>query len=220
MDENRAKVLLDPLFDQNPITLQILGLCSALAVTKTLMTALVMTAAVTAVLTLSNGTISAIRHHIPRSIRLIVQITIIASLVIVVDQMLQAYAWDISKRLSVFVALIVTNCIIISRAESFAMRNGVIASILDGIGNGVGFGLVLIIVGAIREIFGAGQLLGIPILPLASEGGWFSPVALMLLPPSAFFLIGGLIWALRSWKSRQAEADELNPAPGGAEVTR
>lgn len=220
MDENRAKVLLDPLFDQNPITLQILGLCSALAVTKTLMTALVMTAAVTAVLTLSNGTISAIRHHIPRSIRLIVQITIIASLVIVVDQMLQAYAWEISKRLSVFVALIVTNCIIISRAESFAMRNGVIASILDGIGNGVGFGLVLIIVGAIREIFGAGQLLGIPILPLASEGGWFSPVALMLLPPSAFFLIGGLIWALRSWKSRQAEADELNPAPGGAEVTR
>lgn len=220
MDENRAKVLLDPLFDQNPITLQILGLCSALAVTKTLMTALVMTAAVIAVLTLSNGTISAIRHHIPRSIRLIVQITIIASLVIVVDQMLQAYAWEISKRLSVFVALIVTNCIIISRAESFAMRNGVIASILDGIGNGVGYGLVLIIVGAIREIFGAGQLLGIPILPLASEGGWFSPVALMLLPPSAFFLIGGLIWALRSWKSRQAEADELNPAPGGAEVTR
>ena len=173
-----------------------------------------------AVLTLSNGTISAIRHHIPRSIRLIVQITIIASLVIAVDQMLQAYAWEISKRLSVFVALIVTNCIIISRAESFAMRNGVIASILDGIGNGVGYGLVLIIVGAIREIFGAGQLLGIPILPLASEGGWFSPVALMLLPPSAFFLIGGLIWALRSWKSRQAEADELNPAPGGAEVTR
>jgi len=208
MAEQPSRVLLNPIVDANPITLQILGLCSALAVTTTLATALVMSAAVTAVLALSNGSISLIRNHLPRSIRILVQITIVASLVIVVDQVLKAYAYEMSRRLSVFVGLIVTNCIILGRAEAFASKNPVLPSILDGLGNGMGYSLILLLVGAVRELLGSGTLLGHALLPLASDGGWYQPLTIMLLPPSAFFIIGLLIWALRSWKTEQVEAPE------------
>ena len=208
MAKASTQALLNPLLNDNPITLQILGICSALAVTKTLATALIMSMAVTVVLTLSNTTISLIRHHIPRNIRLIVQITVIASLVIVVDQILKAYAYETSKQLSVFVGLIITNCIVLGRAEAFAMQNGVGMSILDGLGNGLGYSLILIIVAVTREFFGTGGLLGYQILPLITEGGWFYPVGIMLLPPSAFFIIGLLIWGLRSWKTGQVEKPE------------
>ena len=203
------RAFLDPLVDENPITLQILGLCSALAVTKTLATALIMSLAVTVVITLSNASVSLIRHHMPRNVRLIVQITIIASLVIVVDQMLKAYAYGLSKQLSVFVGLIVTNCMVMGRAEAFAMKNNVRLSILDGLGNGLGYSWILIFVGSVRELLGSGTLLGIEVLPVASAGGWYQPAALMLLPPSAFFIIGFLIWAIRSWKTEQVERSEF-----------
>lgn len=207
-----TRALLGPVLDNNPIALQILGICSALAVTTRLATALVMCAAVIAVLTLSNASISAIRHHIPRSIRIIVEITIIASLVIVVDQVLQAYAYGMSRQLSVFVGLIVTNCIVLGRAEAFASKNSVPVSVLDGLGNGLGYSLILILVGTVRELFGSGTLLGYEVLALASEGGWYKPIALMLLPPSAFFIIGFLIWTLRSWKREQVEEPEYQIA--------
>ena len=203
-----ARTLTGPILDENPITLQILGVCSALAVTKTLATALIMCLAVTIVLTVASAAISLIRRHIARSARLIVQITIIASLVIVVDQALQAFAWELSKQLSIFVGLIVTNCIILGRAETFAMSHDVPSSVLDGLGNGLGYSLVLILVGTSRELLGAGTVLGVVLLPLASDGGWYVPLELMLLPPSAFFLIGFLIWGLRSWKTEQVEERE------------
>jgi len=209
------KAFLDPLVNENPITLQILGLCSALAVTKTLVTALIMSAAVISVIMLSNASISLIRRHMPRNVRLIVQITIIASLVIVVDQVLKAYAYWLSKQLSVFVGLIVTNCIIMGRAEAFAMRNNVGLSVMDGLGNGLGYAWILILVGSVRELFGAGTLLGVEILPTVSTGGWYHPAALMLLPPSAFFLIGFLIWAIRSWKTEQVERSEFTIVTDG-----
>jgi Na+-transporting NADH:ubiquinone oxidoreductase subunit D len=217
MSAASVKTLTRPLFDENPIALQILGVCSALAVTKTLAASLVMCLALTAVLTCANAAISAIRGVVPRSIRLIVQITIIASLVIVTDQFLQAFAYEMSKQLSVFVGLIITNCIVLGRAETFAMHNGVRASVLDGLGNGLGYSLVLVVVGATRELFGAGSLLGHQLLPLASDGGWFVPIALMRTAPSAFFLIGFLIWGLRSWKRGQVEPPEFDVAgsPGG-----
>ncbi len=207
------KAFIDPLINENPITLQILGLCSALAVTKTMATALIMSAAVTIVITLSNASISLIRHHMPRHVRLILQITIIASLVIVADQFLKAYAYALSKELSVFVGLIVTNCIIMGRAEAFAMKNNVRLSIMDGLGNGLGYSWILILVGSVRELFGSGTLLGIEIFHTVSAGGWYQPAAIMLLPPSAFFLIGFLIWALRSWRVEQVEQDELEILP-------
>ncbi len=203
------RVLLDPLLDNNPIALQILGICSALAVTTTLATAFTMSLALTVVLTISNGAVSLLRNHIPRSVRLIVQITIIASLVVVVDQILEAYAFEMSKRLSVFVGLIVTNCIVLGRAEGYAMQHGVRLSLLDGLGNGIGYSLVLILVGSGRELLGSGALLGMNVLPLAADGGWFHPMALMLMPPGAFFLIGLLIWGLRTWKRAQIEPSEL-----------
>ncbi len=205
MANDTKKVLLDPLFNNNPITLQILGICSALAVTTSLVNAIIMSLALITVVTLSNGSVSMIRNHVPTSIRIIVQMTIIASLVIVVDQVLKAYAFETSKQLSVFVGLIITNCIVLGRAEAFAMKNPVGISMLDGLGNGLGYGLILIIVGAIRELFGAGKLLGYQVLPLITEGGWFYPVGIMLLPPSAFFIIGLLIWGLRTWKTAQVE---------------
>jgi Na+-transporting NADH:ubiquinone oxidoreductase subunit D len=205
MANQTKKVLLDPLFNNNPITLQILGICSALAVTTSLVNAIIMSLALITVVTLSNGSVSMIRNHVPTSIRIIVQMTIIASLVIVVDQVLKAYAFETSKQLSVFVGLIITNCIVLGRAEAFAMKNPVGISMLDGLGNGLGYGLILIIVGAIRELFGAGKLLGYQVLPLITEGGWFYPVGIMLLPPSAFFIIGLLIWGLRTWKTAQVE---------------
>ncbi len=199
------KVLLDPVVDNNPVTLQVLGICSALAVTTSLLPALMMCVAMMSVLALSTAAISSIRNRIPTNIRIIVQITIIASFVIVVDQILRAYAYEISKQLSVFVGLIITNCIILGRAEAFAMKNPVGASFLDGIGNGLGYSAVLIIVATTRELFGAGTLLGYPILAKTADGGWYEPNGLMLLPPSAFFIIGLMIWGVRTWKKRQVE---------------
>lgn len=195
------KTLTDPLIEQNPVTLQILGICSALAVTTSVDIALVMTTAVLIVLVLSGASVSALRHHLPRSVRIIVQITIIASLVIIVDEFLKAFAWEMSKRLSVFVGLIITNCIVLGRAEGFAMQNSVRASVLDGIGNGLGYGLILLGVGAIRELFGQGKLLGVEILSPA----WFEPIGLMALPPSAFFIIAGFIWWIRVRRPAQVE---------------
>ena len=199
------KVLIDPLVDNNPVTLQVLGICSALAVTTSLLPALLMCLALTSVAALSTAAISSIRNHIPNNIRIIVHMTIIASFVIVVDQLLRAYAFETSRQLSVFVGLIITNCIVLGRAEAFAMKNGVGLSFLDGLGNGLGYSAILIIVAIVRELFGGGTLLGYRILPLVSDGGWYEANGLMLLPPSAFFIIGLLIWAIRSWKLQQAE---------------
>jgi len=220
MQNNYWKTLTRPLLDENPMTLQILGICSALAVTTSLDTALVMSLVVICVLALSNSAISLIRHQLPRSVRIIVQITIIASLVIIVDQLLKAYAFELSKRLSVFVGLIITNCIVLGRAEGFAMRNGVWASALDGIGNGMGYALILIIVGAIREFFGKGSLLNVQILIPTSQGGSFEPLHLMLLPPSAFFIIGGIIWFIRRKRPEQVENPEFTLGPGEDAVTK
>ncbi len=200
-----GKVLLEPIVANNAIMAQVLGICSALAVTTKLETTITMCIAVTAVLTCSNMAVAAIRNYVPSSIRMVVQMTIIASLVIVVDQILKAYAYQISKELSVFVGLIITNCILMGRAEAFAMKNGVSLSFLDGLGNGIGYSLVLLVVGTIRELFGSGSLLGHQILPLSTEGGWYEGNGLMLLAPSAFFIIGLLIWLLRTWKPEQAE---------------
>jgi len=199
------KVLIDPLVDSNPVTLQVLGICSALAVTTSLLPALLMCVALTSVTALSTATISSIRNRIPNNIRIIVHMTIIASFVIVVDQVLRAYAFETSKQLSVFVGLIITNCIVLGRAEAFAMKNSPGLSFLDGLGNGLGYSAILISVATIRELFGGGTLLGYRILPLVSEGGWYEANGLMLLPPSAFFIIGLLIWAIRSWKPKQAD---------------
>jgi Na+-transporting NADH:ubiquinone oxidoreductase subunit D len=220
MQNNYWKTLTRPLLDENPLTLQILGICSALAVTTSLDTALVMSLVVICVLALSNSAISLIRHQLPRSVRIIVQITIIASLVIIVDQLLKAYAFEQSKRLSVFVGLIITNCIVLGRAEGFAMRNGVWASALDGIGNGMGYALILIFVGAIREFFGKGSLLNVQILIPTSQGGSFEPLHLMLLPPSAFFIIGGIIWFIRRKRPEQVENPEFTLSPGEDAVTK
>lgn len=205
MDSDTKKVVFDPLVDNNPITLQILGICSALAVTTTLAAAILMAVALTTVVTFSNGSISLIRNHVPSSIRIIVQMTLIASLVIVVDQLLQAFAYDVAKSLSVFVGLIITNCIVLGRAEAFAMKNPPMISMLDGLGNGLGYSLVLIIVGAVRELFGSGTLLGYTILSSSNDGGWYYTNGLMLLPPSAFFIIGLMIWGIRTWKTAQVE---------------
>lgn len=204
------KALLDPLVDNNPITLQILGICSALAVTTTLGASLIMCLALTSVVALSNASISMIRHHVPTNIRIIVQMTIIASLVIVVDQILQAYVYEISKVLSVFVGLIVTNCIVLGRAEAYAMQNPPLLSFLDGLGNGLGYSFVLVVVGTIRELFGSGTLLGYPVLPLVSADGWYQPNGLLLLPPSAFFIIGLMIWVIRVCKPLQVEQPEFS----------
>ena len=207
------EVLLNPIFNNNPIGLQILGICSALAVTSNLKTALVMSLALTLVTGFSNLFISMIRSQIPSSIRMIVQMVIIASLVIVVDQVLKAFAYSLSKQLSVFVGLIITNCIVMGRAEAFAMQNPPLLSFFDGIGNGLGYSVMLVVLGVIRELFGAGKLLGYTILPSVNDGGWFQPNGMLLLPPSAFFLIGLVIWALRSWKPEQKEAADLRLAP-------
>ena len=209
MNGEAKQVLLRPLIDENPIILQILGICSALAVTTSLLPSLTMCLALTAVLVLSNASISAIRNFLPTNIRIIVQLAIIASLVIVTDQVLKAYAYETSKQLSVFVGLIITNCIVLGRAEAYAMKNPVGLSILDGLGNALGYSLILIVVAICRELFGAGTLMGVRILPVASDGGWYVPNGLMLLPPSAFFIIGLMIWAVRSWKREQVEKAEF-----------
>jgi len=206
------QVLTEPVVKNNPIALQILGICSALAVTTSLNVALVMSVAVTVVTACSSMAVSLIRSQIPSSIRIIVQMTIIASLVIVVDQVLKAYAYSISKQLSVFVGLIITNCIVMGRAEAYAMKNGPFMSFMDGIGNGLGYSAILIVVAFFRELFGAGKLFGIEILPLVTEGGWYNPNGLLLLPPSAFFLIGGIIWAIRTYQKDQVEAPDFKIA--------
>lgn len=205
-------ILIAPLIRQNPVTLQILGLCSALAVTTSMQTALTMCAASTAVLVMSAGLISVIRRHIPDSIRLIVQIVIVASLVIVIDQILQAYLFEISQKLSVFVSLITTNCLVLGRTESFSRHNPPLRSMVDALGNGLGYSLVLTAIGGVRELFGAGSLLGWQVLPTVDQGGWFTPLNLMLMAPSAFFLLGGLVWAIRSILPEQVEELEyLSP---------
>jgi|TARA_R110000796_G_scaffold208755_2_gene325096 Na+-transporting NADH:ubiquinone oxidoreductase subunit D len=207
------QVLFDPIFSNNPIALQILGICSALAVTTSMNVTLVMCLALTSVTAFSNLFISVIRNQIPSSIRMIVQMVIIASLVIVVDQLLKAFAYDISKQLSVFVGLIITNCIVMGRAEAFAMQNPPHMSFLDGIGNGLGYSFILIVVAFFRELLGAGKLFGYEILPVVNEGGWYQPNGLLLLPPSAFFIIGLIIWALRAWKTEQVEEPDFKMAP-------
>ena len=213
MRESTRDVLVKPVFDNNPIAVQILGICSALAVTSSLKTAAVMSVALTLVTAFSNLLISMLRNHTPSSIRMIVQMIVISSLVIVVDQILQAVVYDVAKQLSVFVGLIITNCIVMGRAEAFAMKNPPIPSFLDGIGNGLGYSAMLMAVGTIRELFGSGKLFGFEVLPLATENGWYVPNGLLLLPPSAFFIIGLFIWALRSWKRKQIEQPEFRIAP-------
>lgn len=198
-------VLLQPVINNNPITLQVLGICSALAVTTQLSTALVMSVAVTLVTAFSSAAVAAIRHYIPSSIRMIVQMVVIASFVIVVDQILKAYFFQISKTMSVFVGLIITNCIVMGRAEGFAMKNDAKMSFIDGIGNGLGYSAVLMLVAFFRELFGSGSLFGYPILSKITEGGWYNPNGLLLLSPSAFFLIGILIWIVRTLKPEQVE---------------
>ena len=198
-------VLLKPIFDNNPIGLQILGICSALAVTTQMSTAVVMSIAVTLVTACSSAAVSLIRHRIPSSIRIIVQMVVIASLVIVVDQLLKAFLFDISKQLSVFVGLIITNCIVMGRAEGFAMKNDPKLSFLDGIGNGLGYSFILIVVAFFRELLGSGSLFGYKLLATASDGGWYVPNGLMLLSPSAFFIIGVIIWITRTFKPEQIE---------------
>ena len=199
------KVLIDPIINNNPITFQVLGVCSSLAVTTQLSTALVMAVAVTLVTAFSSAAVAALRNYIPSSIRMIVQMVVIASLVIVVDQILKAYFFQISKTMSVFVGLIITNCIVMGRAEGYAMKNTAWMSFVDGIGNGVGYSLVLILVAFVRELFGSGSLFGFPILAKVTDGGWYTPNGLLLLSPSAFFLIGILIWIVRTFKPEQVE---------------
>ncbi|MEP4544818.1 MAG: NADH:ubiquinone reductase (Na(+)-transporting) subunit D [Saccharospirillum sp.] len=208
MSETR-KVLLAPIFANNPIALQILGICSALAVTTSVNVTIVMCIALTSVTAFSNLFISMIRNQIPSSIRIIVQMTIIASLVIVVDQILKAYAFEMSKQLSVFIGLIITNCIVMGRAEAFAMQNPPGMSFIDGVGNGLGYSVVLLFVAVIREFLGAGSLFGVEILATVNNGGWYIPNGLLLLPPSAFFIIGGFIWVLRTVYKDQVEENEF-----------
>jgi Na+-transporting NADH:ubiquinone oxidoreductase subunit D len=205
MNSRQKEVLTGPILNNNPIALQILGICSALAVTTKMETALVMSIAVTLVTACSNAAVASIRLQIPSSIRIIVQMTVIASLVILVDQFLKAFAFGISKQLSVFVGLIITNCIVMGRAEGFAMKNEPGISFLDGIGNGLGYSAILMLVAFFRELLGSGSLFGIPILKLSRDGGWYEANGLMLLPPSAFFIIGIAIWVLRTLKTDQIE---------------
>jgi Na+-transporting NADH:ubiquinone oxidoreductase subunit D len=201
------KILIEPVFEKNPVALQMLGICSALAVTTKLETALVMSLAVMFVVSLSNFSVSLIRNSIPGSIRILVEMTIIASLVIIVDQLIKAFAYDISKQLSVYVGLIITNCIVMGRAEAFAMKSPPVMSFVDGVGNALGYGVILLVVAFLRELLGSGKLYGFTVLPLVTEGGWYVPNGLFLLAPSAFILIGLLIWALRTWKPEQVEED-------------
>lgn len=202
------KALFGPILDNNPIALQVLGVCSALAITTKLETALVMSLALTTVVAFSNLFISIIRNQIPSSVRIIIQMTIIASLVIVVDQILKAYSYQVAKELSVFVGLIITNCIVMGRAEAYAMKSPPLMSFLDGIGNGLGYSVVLIIIGTIKELFGFGTILGFDILPLVQNGGWYQGNGLLILPFSSFFLIGGLIWFIRTIRPEQVEPKE------------
>jgi len=209
MARTYRKTLFEPVLDNNPILLQVLGICSALAVTTMLAPSLIMCVALTVVLICSNMTISLIRHHIPGSIRIIVFMTIISTFVIVVEQLLRAYAYDLATQLSVFIGLIITNCIVLGRAEAFASKNPVWPSFLDALGHGVGYSVLLIIVATLRELLGSGTLLGYVVLPSITNGGWYAPNGLMLLAPSAFFIIALIIWGVRTWKPAQREQAEF-----------
>jgi len=213
MGKRYKQVLFRPLIEENPITLQILGICSALAVTSNLSVTLIMCLALTAVVSFSNLFISIIRKHIPNSVRIIIQMTIIASLVIVVDELLKAYDYETSKKLTVFVGLIITNCIVMGRAETFAMKEKPLISFVDGLANGLGYSLILITVAIVRELFGYGTLMGYELLPLISNGGWYQPNNLLVLPPSSFILIGLMIWAIRTYKKDQIEVNDFNVSP-------
>ena len=208
MKPETKQVLLEPLVDNNPVILQILGICSALAVTAKVAPAITMSIALTVVITFASFLVSLIRNVIPSSIRIIVQMTIIASLVILVDEFLKAFAYDLSKQLSVFVGLIITNCVVLGRAEAFAMKNPPIPSLLDGLGHGLGYSLLLIVVASVRELLGSGTFLGYEVLRTVKNGGWYEPNGLLLIAPGAFFLIGLIIWAVRAWKPAQVEKPE------------
>jgi Na+-transporting NADH:ubiquinone oxidoreductase subunit D len=212
MSNKMREILLRPVFNENPIALQILGICSALAVTSSLKVTSVMCICLIVVAAVSSMLVSLIRNQIPGSIRIIVQMTVIASVVILVDQVLKAVAYDISKQLSVFVGLIITNCIVMGRAEGFAMKNPPIDSFLDGLGNGLGYSVILLALAFVRELFGSGTLYGFEVLPISTNGGWYVPNGMLLLPPSAFFLIGLFIWGLRAWKKSQVEAPDFKIA--------
>jgi Na+-transporting NADH:ubiquinone oxidoreductase subunit D len=212
MSNKMKEILLKPVFNENPIALQILGICSALAVTSSLKVTSVMCICLIVVAAVSSMLVSLIRNQIPGSIRIIVQMTVIASVVILVDQVLKAVAYDISKQLSVFVGLIITNCIVMGRAEGFAMKNPPIDSFLDGVGNGLGYSVILLALAFVRELFGSGTLYGFEVLPISTNGGWYVPNGMLLLPPSAFFLIGLFIWGLRAWKKSQVEAPDFKIA--------
>lgn len=212
MSNKMREILLRPVFNENPIALQILGICSALAVTSSLKVTSVMCICLIVVAAVSSMLVSLIRNQIPGSIRIIVQMTIIASVVILVDQVLKAVAYDISKQLSVFVGLIITNCIVMGRAEGFAMKNPPIDSFLDGLGNGLGYSVILLALAFVRELFGSGTLYGFEVLSISTNGGWYVPNGMLLLPPSAFFLIGLFIWGLRAWKKSQVEAPDFKIA--------
>ena len=212
MSNKMREILLRPVFNENPIALQILGICSALAVTSSLKVTSVMCICLIVVAAVSSMLVSLIRNQIPGSIRIIVQMTVIASVVILVDQVLKAVAYDISKQLSVFVGLIITNCIVMGRAEGFAMKNPPIDSFLVFLGNGLGYSVILLALAFVRELFGSGTLYGFEVLPISTNGGWYVPNGMLLLPPSAFFLIGLIIWGLRAWKKSQVEAPDFKIA--------
>ncbi len=210
---NIREVLYPPLLKENPVTLHVLGICAALAITNSVTSSMIMSLATISVLVISNATISLIRNHLPGSVRIIVQITIIAAAVTVIDQCMQAFVPELARTLSVYISLIVTNCIVLGRAEACAMKHGVAHSVWDAIGNGVGYGIVLITVAVIRELFGNGSLMGYEILTLTRDGGWFEPNELMMLAPSAFFIIGFMIWGVRAWSPDQVEQADFQPAP-------
>lgn len=212
MSDSMKQILVEPLINKNPVIVQVLGICSALAVTSSMSTTIVMCLGLTAVAAVSSFLVSLVRKQIPSSIRIIVQMTIAASAVILVDQILKAVAYDLSKQLSVFIGLILTNCIVMGRMEAFAMQNPPLPSFMDGLANGAGYSLLLLAVGTLREVFGRGSWLGYEVLPTVADGGWYVPNGLMLLPPSAFFIIGMIIWATRSWKVDQVEPDEFRIA--------
>jgi Na+-transporting NADH:ubiquinone oxidoreductase subunit D len=214
------QTFITPLLKENPVTLHVLGICSALAITNSLTSSLIMSVALTTVLVITNTVISLIRKHLPASVRIIVQITIIASAVTIIDQFLTAFLPDSARTLSVYISLIVTNCIVLGRAEACAMKHGVRTSILDALGNGLGYSIVLVIVSVIRELFGSGSLMGYRLLELARDGGWFQPNEMLLLPPSAFFIIGFLVWGIRSWKPEQKERSDFEPIPLPSEEER
>ncbi len=220
MDESNRKLITDPLINTNPITVQALGICSALAVTSAVRPSLFMAAAVIAVCGFAGASISLIRRYIPESIRLIVQITVIASFVVIVDQVLKAYAFETSKALSVYVFLIVSNCIVLGRVEAYAMRYDVIPSLLDGIGNGLGYSLLLLVVASIRELLGSGTLLGTVVFSATADGGWYLPNGLLAMSPSAFLIIALIIWGVRTWRPEQKEVSEFRIDPAGLEKVR